>query len=105
MARKLSARVREQMTEACIDDHLNTIASGEARGWVGDILMSGFQGYANMTDQEIVDAFTTAGLDERKPSLGGGCDECGSFIPTHNGGGLASSWHADSCSLYDDKEP
>lgn len=58
------------MTGMLVADCVNKCR--EDASWVGEMAKNGFQGFANMTDNELAQAATDAGLDA-KDEIAGEC--------------------------------
>lgn len=53
---------REKLITACSNDMENTLREDSDQRY--DLARSGFKGFANMTDEELEQAYSDAGLDE-----------------------------------------
>ncbi len=57
---------REFIINRLIEDHIDTMRNGDADsyGWMRGLLRTGLKGFADYTDQELLQAYEDAGLDQ-----------------------------------------
>lgn len=58
----LTAEQREKRVTACVEDLVNS-AKHDPR-WLREIFTRGFPGFENMSDDELEQAYSDAGLDD-----------------------------------------
>lgn len=59
----IDGKTREQVVAACEDDMIDSCRADS--GFMASVIRGGFQGFKNMNDKELVQAYTDAGLDDR----------------------------------------
>ena len=56
---------KELAIQSLVDDDLNTILSYNDDNWIlSEMLVNGFKGYSNYTDQELMQELKERGLEE-----------------------------------------
>lgn len=91
------------------------IAAGDGQGGTSDqfvdMLHEGFQGYENMTDEEIEQEYKDIVPEAQDPEEDDCCAECGASPPAfalqHDEQEPCSepgNWHKESCSLYEEDD-